>query len=104
MDENATSSSSTGAIPVHSEFRQPRTNSSSAIWSSCSRSLTCLPELRLQRVAVDPVIVAPELVDEVLDLGDFLARDDPERGRLASPPVLLVRVRAGKGPVRRNDG
>jgi hypothetical protein len=37
IDENATSSSSIGAIPVHSESRQPITSSSSASSSStCS--------------------------------------------------------------------
>src|SRR5215471_2435365 len=85
IDEKATSSSSRGAIPVHSESRQPRISSSSAISSNerASDSFTCLLELRLQRVAVDAVVVAVELVDELLDLDDRLARHDPQRGRLA---------------------
>ena len=46
-------------MPVHSESRQPRISSSSAISrSSCARSLTCLLQLLLQRVAVDAVVVA----------------------------------------------
>src|SRR5579859_6346265 len=101
MDENATSSSSTGAIPVHSELRQPRTSSSSAIWSNSACSLTCLLQLRLQRVAVDPVVVLAELVGEVLDLVDRVARDDPERHRLAATTVLLVRVGVSEGRVGR---
>src|SRR5919204_5444514 len=84
MDEKATSSSRNGAIPVHSEFRQPRMNSSSASSSSCcASSLTCLFQLRLQRVPVHAVIVALELVDELVHLGDGVAPDDPERDRLA---------------------
>src|SRR6478752_2184781 len=104
MDENATSSSSTGAIPVHSEFRQPRTSSSSAIASSSACSLTCLLQLCLQRVAVDPVVVLAQLVGEVLDLPDRLARDDPERHGLASPAVLLVCVRVREGRIGCRDG
>ena len=51
--------------------RQPRTSSSSAIGrSSCARSLTCLRQLRLQGIAVDPVVVPVQLVDELLDLED----------------------------------
>src|SRR5439155_4333311 len=81
IDENATSSSRNGAIPVHSESRQPRTSSSSAISSNerASCSFTGLLELLLQRVAVDAVVVAIELVREVLDLDDRLTRHDPKR-------------------------
>src|SRR5215210_7040251 len=98
MDENATSSSSAGAMPVHSELRQPRTSSSSA--SSSRRSVRdCsagtgarLPELLLERVAVDAVVVPLELVHELIHLGDGGARHDPERRRLAAASVLLARV------------
>src|SRR5690348_17952696 len=74
IDEKATSSSSKGAIPVHSESRQPRISSSSAISSNerASDSFTCLLQLLLQRVAVDSVVVAVELVVELLDLDDRL--------------------------------
>src|SRR5919206_2274917 len=87
IDENATSSSSIGAIPVHSESRQPTISSSSAISSNerCSCSFTGPPKLVLQRVAVDAVIVPVQLVDELLDLDDRLARHNPERRRLAAP-------------------
>jgi len=46
------------------------------------------------------VVVAVELVDEVLDLDDRLARNDPERLRLAAPPVELLRIRLGEVLVR----
>src|SRR6266508_507934 len=52
IDEKATSSSRKGAIPVHSELRQPRISSSSARLSS-SCAFTRLLQLDLQRVAVD---------------------------------------------------
>src|SRR5262249_52440277 len=90
-------------MPVHSESRQPRTSSSSAIWSSAC-SCTRLLQLLLERVAVHSVVVAAELVDEVLDLEDGPARDDPERGRLAAAAVLLVRVRARELLLRRDHG
>src|SRR5436305_5112889 len=106
IEENATSSSSIGAIPVHSESRQPMISSSSAISSNerASCSFTGPPELVLQRIAVDAVVIAVELVDEVVDLDDRFARNDPERFRLATPPVLLARIDLGKVPVRRVDG
>src|SRR5437763_4823898 len=104
MDENATSSSSSGAIPVHSEFRQPRISSSSAASRSCcARSLTCSRQLLLQRVAVHPVVVLLQLVREVVDLVHGLARDDPEGRRLAAPTVLLACVRLGELLVRSLD-
>src|SRR5581483_4707397 len=80
-------------------------SSSSAISSRSRRSgsFTRLPELRLERVAVDAVVVAAELVDEVLGLRDRLARYDPQRRRLAAAAVLLVRVRAREGEIRRGD-
>src|SRR5512132_4050700 len=90
IDEKATSSSRNGAIPVHSELRQPRISSSSAIGSSSSaRAFTGLLQLFFERVAVDAVVVPLQLVDEVVDLVHRLPRDDPERDRLASPPELL---------------
>src|SRR5688572_6310604 len=92
-------------MPVHSEFRQPRISSSSAISRSCcARSFTRLLELFLERIAVDPVVVALELVDELSDLVHGVAGDDPEGDRLAAAPVLLARVPVGEGPVRSLDG
>src|SRR5689334_21388259 len=89
-------------MPVHSESRQPRTSSSSAIArSSSARSVTSLLQFLLQRIAVHPVVVAVQLVDEVLDRVKRLARRDPERGRLAAPPVLLASVRFCELLVRR---
>src|SRR3954447_14749169 len=90
IDENATSSSSDGAMPVHSESRQPRISSSSAYSRRrCARSLTRLLQLRLQRVAVDAVVRLLELVVEVRHLVHGVARNDPEGDRLLSPTVLL---------------
>src|SRR5712691_642657 len=105
IDENATSSSRRGAIPVHSESRQPRISSSSAISRSscCSRSVTCLLQLLFQRIAVDAVIVAVELVDEVVDLQHRGARHDPERARLAASPVLLARIHLREVVIGRFD-
>src|SRR4029079_8214645 len=69
MEEKATSSSRNGAMPVHSELRQPRMSSSSAsLRSSCA--FTCLLELHLERVAVHPAVVAIEDVSHVR-LADF---------------------------------
>src|SRR2546426_10307577 len=102
IEEKAASSSSTGAIPVHSELRQPRTSSSSAI-SSSACSFPRFSQLRLQRVAVHPVVVLAQLVDEVLEDADRLARHGPEGDGLAAAPELLVRVRVGEGLVRRVD-
>src|SRR5436305_14123532 len=82
-------------MPVHSEFRQPRISSSSASSSSFC-AFTRPPELLLQRIAVDSVVVSSELVDEVLDLVQRVAGRDPEGGRLASAAVLLPRVRLGE--------
>src|SRR5262245_52214527 len=87
-------------MPVHSESRQPRTSSSSASWRRSSCSLTCLPELLLQRVAVDAVVVALELVDELADLGDLRPGHDPQPLRLAAPSVELAGVRLREGGVR----
>src|ERR671928_169954 len=64
IEENATSSSRNGAIPVHSESRQPRISSSSAISSRSSArpcSLTCLLQLLLERLRVGHC--QPELPD-----------------------------------------
>src|SRR5436190_19049101 len=102
MDENATSSSRKGAIPVHSESRQPRINSSSAYSRrACARSLTRLLELDLQGVPIDSVVVPLQLVHEVVDLVHGVPRHDPQRFRLLSPPVELARVLLGELVVRR---
>src|SRR5262245_66652810 len=91
-------------MPVHSELRQPRISSSSAIGSSSSaRSLTGLLQLRLERIAIYPVVAALQLVDELVDLVHGLAGDDPECDRLASPSVLLARVPLRELHVRRLD-
>src|SRR5437763_4526639 len=105
IEEKATSSSSSGAIPVHSELRQPRISSSSAISSSrCVCSFTGLSQLLLQGVAVDAVVVPLELVDELLDCVHGVAGHHPERGRLAAPAVLLPCIDVGELVVRRLDG
>src|SRR5262249_23687060 len=105
MDENATSSSSSGAMPVHPESRPPRIRPSPAISSNerASDSCTCLLELLLQGVAVDAVVVAVELVDKVLDLDDRLARHHPQCGRLTAAAVLLARIDVRERVVRRLD-
>src|SRR2546427_11493451 len=91
-------------MPVHSESRQPRTSSSSAVASSSSaRSLTRLLQLLFQRIPVHAVVVPVQLVDEVLDRMQRVALDDPERGRLAPPPVLLAGVPLREAFVRRLD-
>src|SRR6187455_321095 len=118
MDENATSSSRKGAMPVHSELRQPRMSSSSASASSRSvRSLTCgsgrhvegsgalacLVQARLDRVAVDAAVLHLELVRELVDLADRVTWNEPERDRLLPPRVLLARVDLRELFVRRVD-
>src|SRR5690242_21099630 len=102
MEEKATSSSSSGAIPVHSESRQPRTSSSSASPSS-SCSFTRLLQTGLDRVAVDAAVLEVELVGPVLHVVDRLARDEPERHRFSSPAVLLARPGLGEVRVGRDD-
>src|SRR6188474_217389 len=100
MEEKATSSSRKGAMPVHSELRQPRTSSSSASWrSSCA--FTRLLQLHLERVAVHPAVVAVEDICDVrvTNLLDGLARDDPERERLVAAPVELPRVGLGEDEI-----
>src|SRR5215213_7089276 len=102
MDEKATSSSRKGAMPVHSELRQPRMSSSSArLRSSCA--LTCLLELHLEGVAVHPAVVAVEDLGDVRlpNLLDGLARDDPECERLAAPAVELTRIGLGEDEIGR---
>src|SRR5215213_152567 len=104
MEEKATSSSRNGAIPVHSESRQPRISSSSAISRSASArsgTLSGFFQLRLQRVAVDAVVVPLELVCEVVDLVHGAARNDPKRLRLLPAAVELASVLLGKRLVRR---
>src|SRR3954449_12385724 len=94
IDENATSSSRNGAIPVHSDSRQPRISSSSASSrSSATRSLTRLLQPHLDRVAVDAAVLEVELVGPVVDDVHRVARDEPERDRLAAAAVLLARGR-----------
>src|SRR5246127_4940106 len=81
-----------GAIPVHSESRQPRTSSSSARPSSAC-SFTRLLQPRLDRVAVDAAVLEVELIRPVLDVADRVARDQPERDRFPASAVLLARPR-----------
>src|SRR5215470_8983092 len=102
IDEKATSSSSMGAMPVHSESRQPRTSSSSARPSSAC-SFTSLLQARLDGVAVDPAVLEVELVGPVLDVADRVARDKPEGDRLAAPAVLLARPGLREVGVGRDD-
>src|SRR5215475_14102052 len=82
-------------MPVHSESRQPRTSSSSARPSSAC-SFTCLLQACLDGVAVDAAVLEVELVGPVLDVADRVARDEPQRDRLAAPAVLLARPRLGE--------
>src|SRR5690242_4502692 len=89
-------------MPVHSESRQPRTSSSSARPSSAC-SFTSLLQTCLDRVAVDAAVLEVELVGPVLDVADRLAGDEPERGRLAAPAVLLARPGLGEVGVGRDD-
>ena len=49
------------------------------------------------------MVVPVQLVDEVVYLVHGLARDDPERRRLAAATVLLARVPLGKAFVGRLD-
>src|SRR5205807_204816 len=103
IEEKATSSSSMGAIPVHSESRQPRTSSSSARPSSAC-SFTRLLQTGFDRVTVDAAVLEVELIGPVLDVADRIARDEPEGDRLAATAVLLARPRLCEVGVRRLDG
>ena len=69
--------------------------------SRCARSLTRLLQLGLDRVPVDAVVVPLELVRELGHRRDRVARDDPERDRLAAAAVLLARVHVREGRVGR---
>src|SRR5437588_10015990 len=89
-------------MPVHSDSRQPRKSSSSAIDSS-ARSFTRLLQSRLDRVAVDTAVLEVELVGPVLDIADRVARDEPQRDRLAAAAVLLARPRLREIRVRSDD-
>src|SRR5437764_10795571 len=89
IDENATSSSSIGAMPVHSESRQPRISSSSARPSS-SCSFTSLLQAGFDRVAVDAAVFEVELVGPLVDDVHGVARHQPERDRFAATAVLLA--------------
>src|SRR5438045_8623614 len=91
-------------MPVHSDSRQPRKSSSSAIARSCcSRALTSLLQSCLDRVAVDTAVLEVELVRPVLDVADLVARHEPESDRLAAPAVLLARPRLREVRVGRYD-
>src|SRR5436190_1032854 len=97
-----------GAIPVHSELRQPRMSSSSASSSRTSARLRSnafpdLGESALDRVAVDAAVLEVELVRPVVDAPDRVARHEPERDRLAAPAVLLAGPRLGELRVGRGD-
>src|SRR5207248_5015623 len=117
IDENATSSSRSGAIPVHSESRQPIRSSSSASPRRCScllsrrtgeagtsllcdsvepTSFTRLLQAGLDRVAVDAAVLEVELVRPVRHRVNRLARREPERDRLAAAAVLLPCPRLGE--------
>src|SRR3954452_4046464 len=104
IDEKATSSSSVGAIPVHSESRQPTISSSSASSrSSCARTLSGFLQPRLDRVAVDAAVLEVELVRPVGDRVHRFARHEPEGLALAAPAVLLACPRLGEDGVGRLD-
>src|SRR6185437_8521434 len=109
IDEKATSSSSVGAMPVHSESRQPTISSSSANPSSRSvldesaGALTCLLQPSLDRVAVDAAVLEVELVGPVGDLVDRRARYEPEALALAAAAELLARPGIGEGRIGRLD-
>src|SRR3954454_6695899 len=91
-------------MPVHSESRQPTTSSSSASSSrSRARSFTCLLQPYLEGVAVDTPVLEVELVGEVVHLVHRLARNEPQRLRLAAPPELLARPRLRERGVGRVD-
>src|SRR5947209_5809668 len=102
MEEKATSSSSIGAIPVHSDSRHPRKSSSSAIDSSAC-SFTGLLQPSLDRIAVNTAVLEVELVGPVLDVADLAPRDEPQRHRLAAAPVLLACPRLREVRVGRDD-
>src|SRR5262245_44500289 len=89
-------------MPVHSESRQPRTSSSSARPSSAC-SFTSLLQACLDGVAVDAAVLEVELVGPVLDVADGVARDEPERDRLAAATVLLSRPGLGEVRVGSDD-
>src|SRR5262249_35638452 len=64
-----------------------------------ARPLAGDAQLLLQRVPVDAVVVAPQLVPQVVDLVDRAAGDDPARCRFAAPPVELACVLLGEALV-----
>src|SRR5207248_10141828 len=102
IEEKATSSSSIGAMPVHSESRQPMTSSSSARPSS-ARSFTSLLQTGLDRIAVDAAVLEAELVGPVFDVADRVSRDEPQRDRLGSAAVLLASPHLGEVRIGRDD-
>src|SRR5438874_10980768 len=91
-----------GAMPVHSESRQPRTSSSSARPSSAC-SFTSLLQAGLDRVAVAAAVLEVEPVGPGFDVADRIARDGPQRDRLAAPAVLLAGPGLGEVRVGGND-
>src|SRR5918994_1948720 len=94
----ATSSSSIGAMPVHSESQNPMTNSSSATLRISSARASRVSTSR-SVLTVTPVKGRLRQVG-VVELGDRSARDDPQPMRLAAPPVELARVVHGELLVR----
>src|ERR1700749_965571 len=92
-----------GAMPVHSESRQPITSSSSAR-SSSACSFTSLLQACLDRVAVHAAVLEVELVGPVLDVADRVGRAEPEPPRPPAPAVLLAGPRLGEVRVGRDDG
>src|SRR3954451_22769542 len=91
-----------GAMPVHSESRQPRTSSSSARPSSAC-SFTSLLQTGFDRIAVDAAVLQAELVGPVFDVADRVARDEPQRDRLGSAAVLLACPHLGEVRIGRDD-
>jgi hypothetical protein len=72
-----------------------------AVCAGACEALTGLPELLLERVAVNPAVVAVEDVVDVrlVDLFDLITRYEPERGGLAAAPIELPGVKLRKAEV-----
>src|SRR5690348_8672366 len=66
-------------------------------------SFTRLLQACLDRVAVDAAVLEVELVGPVLDVVDRIARNEPQRNRLAAAAVLLARPRLCELGVGRDD-
>src|SRR5439155_6656861 len=86
------------SLPAPSSLRRSRASFTG------TRSFACLREARLDRIAVDAAVLEIELVGPFLDVADRVARDEPERDRLAAPAVLLARPRLREVGVRGLDG